>query len=218
MKKFYLPLIMSMMLSVQCFGHVNLLTPVGGETYNVGDTVTLRWQIAISHNLLNWDLFFSEDGGVSWDTIQVNIPSTGNSVGTLVEYDWVVPNKATSTAKIWIYMDNSGTDYDDKSGNFTINIPVGLSAYSEKGNFNLYPNPLQKGNNVNLSVSDNPHEISTIEVMDLSGKSLLVRYMNLPAGTLKSEIDLDGLKSGHYMLLIKDNQNVIISKRPFVIL
>lgn len=207
---------MSLMLSVQCFGHVNLLTPVGGETYDSGDTVKLRWQIAISHNLLNWDLFFSEDGGMSWDTIQVDIPSTGNSVGTLVEYDWVVPNIATSTAKIWIYMDNSGTDYDDKSGNFSISIPVGIANAPEKESFKLFPNPLQNTRTMNLSVTNNLHEIGTIEVMDLTGQSVLVRSMNLPAGPLKTKIDLTGLKSGYFYMLIRDKHDAVIAKKSFM--
>jgi len=107
--------------------HVNLLNPSGGEIYNPGDTVEIQWQIAISHALQNWDLFFSEDGGSTWDTIQIDIPSTGNAVGTVVNYTWVVPDIITSQARIWVYMDNTGTDYDDESPDFTIAANVQIT-------------------------------------------------------------------------------------------
>ncbi len=126
MKKLIPILILSLGV-LNVVAHVDLNTPTGGETYKVCETVTIEWQIAISHTLLNWDLFYSDDGGSTWDTIQIDIPPTGSSVGTIVTYDWVVPDIAGDSVKIWIYMDNAATDYQDKSGNFTVlanvNIP-----------------------------------------------------------------------------------------------
>ena len=108
------------LISLNTAAHVNLNNPTGGEAYNPGDTVILEWEIAINHTLLNWDLFISYDNGANYDTIQIDIPPTGQSVGTIDLYTWVVPNNPTTQAKIWIKMDNSGTDYQDISPNFTI--------------------------------------------------------------------------------------------------
>lgn len=99
--------------------HVGLDSPVGGETFTEGDTVNIQWHIEIQHTLKNWDLFFSPDGGVTWEVIQLDLdPSTLN-------YLWEVPRVATHQGRIRIYMDNVGTDYQDESGNFTIEtIPI----------------------------------------------------------------------------------------------
>jgi hypothetical protein len=97
--------------------HVELDNPLGGETFIVGQTVTIEWHIAIPHNTLNWDVLFSSDGGATWAFIQMDLP-----VGSL-SYSWVVPDIITSQARVSVIQDNSGTDYQDESMNFTIQAP-----------------------------------------------------------------------------------------------
>ncbi|MBL1280016.1 MAG: T9SS type A sorting domain-containing protein [Fluviicola sp.] len=124
----------------QLNAHVNLNNPTGGEVYNPGDTVIIEWQIAISHSLLNWDLSFSDNAGSTWNTIQLDIPSTGNTAGTVVTYEWIVPSTPTTQARIKIVMDNSATDYNDITPNFTIQSGVGLSEILSNS-LVLSPNP-----------------------------------------------------------------------------
>lgn len=141
MKKLILSLVIAFSV-LSASAHVNLNNPIGGETYTPGDTVTIAWQIAISHTLLNWDLFWSSNGGATWDTIQIDIPPTGSTVGTIDTYDWVVPNTPTGQAQIWIYMDNAATDYQDISGNFTINSLIGIEEPEAASHPAIYPNPI----------------------------------------------------------------------------
>ncbi len=107
---------------MQCFAgsllaHVELDNPLGGETFIVGQTVTIQWHIAIPHNTLNWDVLFSSDGGATWAFIQMDLP-----VGSL-SYSWVVPDIITSQARVSVIQDNEGQDYQDESMNFTIQAP-----------------------------------------------------------------------------------------------
>ncbi|MBK8831175.1 MAG: T9SS type A sorting domain-containing protein [Saprospiraceae bacterium] len=107
---------------MQCYAgtllaHVELDNPLGGETFTVGQTVTIQWHIAIPHNTLNWDVLFSTDGGATWSFIQMDLP-----VGSL-SYSWVVPDIITSQARVSVIQDNSGQDYQDESMNFTIQAP-----------------------------------------------------------------------------------------------
>ncbi len=101
-------------ISHHLFAHVTLDYPQGGETFIVGETVTIQWHIAIPHETLNWDLFFSSDEGVTWDTLQLNIPTEQ------ITFSWVVPDILTSQGRIRIFMDNVAQDYLDISMNFTI--------------------------------------------------------------------------------------------------
>lgn len=96
--------------------HVALDYPVGGETFTAGDTVNIQWHIQIQHNIINWDLYFSPDGGLTWQVIQLDIDPS------VLNYLWIVPRLETQQARIRIYMDNVGTDYQDESGNFTIQV------------------------------------------------------------------------------------------------
>ncbi|MFQ5606182.1 MAG: T9SS type A sorting domain-containing protein [bacterium] len=111
-------IIITLILSCACglWAHVELDYPQGGETFTAGEMVTLQWHIVIPHNTLNWDLFFSSDGGTSWNVIQQDLPPSELS------YPWEVPAVATTQGKVRVVMDNSGTDYQDSSLNFTIEI------------------------------------------------------------------------------------------------
>ena len=99
------------------YAHVELDYPQGGETFNVGQTVNIQWHIAIAHNTLNWDLLYSTDGGSTWEPIQMDLPP-----GSL-SYAWVVPSTVTTQARVSVIQDNSATDYQDESLNFTIQMP-----------------------------------------------------------------------------------------------
>ena len=100
--------------SFKALGHVGLDYPVGGETFIQGQTVTIEWHIVAFHPQLNWDLYYSIDGGNNWIPIQLDIP-----VETM-SYDWIVPAVETSLGKIKIYQDNVEQNYLDESMDFNI--------------------------------------------------------------------------------------------------
>jgi len=94
--------------------HVALDYPQGGETFIVGETILIQWHIVAPHITLNWDLFFSVDGGETWDTLQMDIPTSQLS------YEWAVPDSITTQARIQVFQDNEGQNYLDNSMDFTI--------------------------------------------------------------------------------------------------
>jgi len=116
LKIMIIPFVLLMASGSTAKAHVALDYPVGGETFNQGDTVNVQWHIVIPHDLQNWDLYFSDDGGVTWQAIELDLPPSQ------LDYPWVVPGNATTLGRVKIYMDNSGTDYEDQSGDFTITV------------------------------------------------------------------------------------------------
>ncbi|MEP6794820.1 MAG: T9SS type A sorting domain-containing protein [Saprospiraceae bacterium] len=94
--------------------HVALDYPQGGETFIEGQTVTIQWHIVAFHVTLNWDLYFSADGGDNWQPIQLDIPLDSLS------YTWYVPAIFTSQGRVRIIQDNATQDYLDFSLDFTI--------------------------------------------------------------------------------------------------
>ena len=98
------------------WAHVTLLAPNGGEVLEVGSTFTVRWQINIAHNLLNWDLWYSTTGaGGPWIEIAMDLPPGSGSAGSIHTYDWTVPNAVSDQVRVRVRMDNSGLDYYDIS-------------------------------------------------------------------------------------------------------
>ena len=98
----------------QVRAHVALDYPQGGETFIVGQTIVIEWHIVAPHITLNWDLFFSVDGGETWDTLQMDIPTSQLS------YEWLIPDSLTTQARIQVFQDNEGQNYLDNSLDFTI--------------------------------------------------------------------------------------------------
>ena len=108
------PLLTSLLLAGSATAHVALDFPVGGETFGVGDTVNIQWHVVVPHAQENWDLHFSPDGGANWEPIQLDMPVSQLS------FLWIVPPVVTEQAQVRIVQDNTGTDYEDISGDFTI--------------------------------------------------------------------------------------------------
>lgn len=118
----------SVLVTVPIQAHVILLNPNGGEQLEVGSVYTIRWQIQISHNLLNWDLAYSVDGaGGPWIEIVSNLPAGSGAVGSIHNYNWTIPDTVSDQVRVRVIMDNSGMDYQDISnGNFSI-IPAPIA-------------------------------------------------------------------------------------------
>ena len=105
--------------------HINLDDPNGGEVLEVGSVFTITWHILISHNLQNWDLWYSTSGsGGPWTTIAMNLPAGSGQVGSVHTYDWTIPFVLDDSVWVRVRMDNSATDYYDVSNApFSITLP-----------------------------------------------------------------------------------------------
>ncbi len=117
--------VFSLLLASSASGHVILDDPNGGEELEVGSVFTIKWRIQISHNLQNWDLWYSTTGsGGPWTMLATNLPAGSGAVGSVHTYDWTVPNVVNATVWVRVRMDNYGTDYYDVSnGPFSIVPP-----------------------------------------------------------------------------------------------
>lgn len=141
--------------------HVQLDYPRGGETFSAGETVFIQWHVEISHHQENWDLYFSADGGGTWEAIRLDMnPSQ-------LSYLWTVPQITSEHAQIRIYMDNVNIDYDDTSGDFIIQDT--LTSVRERAvhpkTFVLkpcYPNPFNPTTTINYRLSNTGHVKLTI--------------------------------------------------------
>ncbi len=90
-----------------------LLGPNGGEEWEVGREEEITWT---SSNVGMVDIFYTVDGGQTWDVIAEDV-SAGDGA-----YGWIVPNLPTTEARIRISDSDDGVPVDSSDGTFSIMV------------------------------------------------------------------------------------------------
>ncbi len=177
------------------YSHVGLVYPEGGETFHPGDMVTIEWEIIISHNTNNWDLYFSDDGGATWQDLQLDIDPDSLS------YDWIVPDDITDHGRIKVVMDNVGSNYEDESADFSITETVGIAPKPTSSSLKIYPNPARDFITVQ---SQSEQNVTALELQNSAGSILQsIEFSNKPTKGETRKISLDHIPAGIYFLRIK---------------
>ena len=175
--KVLLTVCLMLLVMSHTLAHVMLDSPTGGESYDPDQTVNISWHILVVHPQENWDLYFSTDGGSTWQDLALDIPSDQLS------YSWTVPDVETSQARIKIVMDNVSVDYQAESDDFSIGIFVPLILNYPMGDENFLGGTTEQISwQVNLSVS---FDSWSLFFSDDGGASWSAIAENLLPATLK---------------------------------
>ena len=195
----------AMLIHLSATAHVNLKSPKGGENFFPGESVKIEWKVAIAHDTKNWDLYFSTDGGKTYEVIKLDIDVKALS------YDWSVPYISTKTARIKIVMDNTEDDYSDESGDFTI---AGTSTASadlpEHSGIRLFPNPASDHVHINSSALSPP--IQNIWVFDDLGRVMDSLIPVREVSGKEYNMDVSHWPPGFYFMVVKIGEDVEIGR------
>jgi hypothetical protein len=190
-------LFIGIVLSIQLKAHVELNSPLGGETYHPGETVTITWTETIPHSTLNWDLFYSIDGGDSWIILKEGLALEARS------YQWFIPDVPTTKARIKIIQDNEGGDYERASPNFTIAAVTGILNPAKPAEMSVYPNPFTDFATLEFPIPINDKH--TLSIYNTQG--VLVRSFK-PGNSGKVEVQRGDLAVGHYYLQLREKRQI----------
>lgn len=193
-KKHSLLLLLFITVIFESKGHVDLLNPQGGETFNQGDIITIQWREVLQHNTLNWDLLFSSDGGITWNSIGIDIDANSLS------YNWIIPEIPTMEGRIKIVQDNVDNDYEDISEDFTISSITSLRKEIESIDFNMYPNPFTNYTTLEFDNPDHiPHILTFYDaqgrlvrtISDIKTNTVILARKNLMSGLYFFQLSSD---------------------------
>ncbi len=119
-------------LSVSAHLLAGSLTPKGGETYAVGENISIEWVATQAHDG-RYDIYYSKDGGKTY-AVELAGPWQGSKTDNAKNvYLWKAPAAAASTqVRIRIcqlfggHCAEPGTYMMDSPANFTISTSTGL--------------------------------------------------------------------------------------------
>lgn len=97
-------------------GHIQLVSPNGGEALNAGQLFPIQWLVEVEHDLQDWDLWYSTasaDG--PWMDVATNLAAGDPTAGSQHSFDWLIPNISAPSAWVRVRQDNSDQDYYDVS-------------------------------------------------------------------------------------------------------
>lgn len=206
----YLLYIMTCMVSFSLNAHPVMDYPKGGETFQAGETIIIRWHIAIEHEQEDWDLYFSPDGGQSWEIIAENLPPSA------MEYSWKLPEINTNQGEIRILMDNVEgiMDYDDISNGFSIEGENTVTGIEENritsSGLKVMPNPFSDRINIQFHIQEFTHV--NLSVFDINGSRVdLLLDRSLQPGNYEVRWGAEGRNSGfYYCRLLTRTSNTVI--------
>lgn len=190
---------------IQMEAHVELNSPEGGETYHPGDTMLITWTETIQHSTLNWDLYYSEDGGLTWSILKEDIPLEERS------YEWIVPGIYSARGRIRIVQDNEGEDYENSSQNFTIAPVTGISEPVLSLGIKIFPNPV--ANHATIEFEHQETLGYTLIIYDIRGVVVQTVPDIYPG---KIEIRRGSLSAGMYIVHLFDGQQVSAKGRLLI--
>ena len=181
--------------------------PKGGEVFEAGTVIDIKFDSFLSFPSAKNDLFFSSDSGLSWEYIGTT-PTQFDSI-----YSWTVPSINSNKCKIRV--GDYPCLYDENPGTFSISttVPVEVNLADEKS-FNLsqnYPNPFNPVTTINYSVPGTG--LVNITVFDLLGREVktLVNSAQI-AGEYSVPFDASKLSGGIYYYRITTNQSTMSRK------
>ena len=184
-----------------CF--VTVTSPNGAEAWAKGTTHFITWQSNVTYSL-RIELW---KGGVLNSTITQTTPNTGS-------FAWAIPSTVPGgndyKVKIVALSTNSSNlcyDFSDNYFNIISTNSGGIK--SVENEFNLYPNPCNDILNIKIG---NSGLQASIKIMNVTGKVIVDQIIRENTQNEEIKINTLAIADGFYILLIRQNQEIVYKK------
>jgi hypothetical protein len=198
------------------WGEINTLVMPAGP-FTVGQKVNLSWTVVNVDGETVTGIYFSSTGNAPWDSVAGLSPTT-------TSYQWTVPNKVSTKAKLWLYhySTNNGTrtsnpvttgnvgDHTIVTNAFTIKSATPILVGDKSGHLSFH----QTANLLALDFGSQNFRNLSVEVCALNGKTLQAsKFQNgsafslstasLPTGNAILRYKAEGLPESSRLILIQ---------------
>jgi hypothetical protein len=185
---------------------INLIYPAGGEDFNPGDIVNIKWGSQKINQVL---IGFSTNGGKTWSLVQSGVDSKFGI------YKWLVPSVNSANCMIKIVNKDNLSLLDTTKSPFTVGQ---INSVNDKAidpnSFSLdqnYPNPFNPSTTISFYLPAGGN--TALKVFDIYGKevkNLIAGYLN--AGRHDINFTADKLSSGVYFYQLETSSFISTKK------
>jgi hypothetical protein len=159
----------------------------------LGKDIPISWKVAEAINIAGFDLERSFDG-TSFSLLN------NKAIGNSNEYSFKDnhPQKAWYRVKVNEADGSSWYSWIESVNALPLNV-------------NIYPNPT--ANKINIVYTVNETGIKTLKLIDVQGRTMVIRSINTQLGNNIISIDISSLTNGTYLLTgLTENGNIIIKQ------
>ena len=181
-------------------GEIRFTRPTNNQAWISGRTERVVWT---RRDVDEFDLDLSIDGGLTWERIEDNVDAFK------LRYDWLVINECTENAMFRaLYQGDPNMEYG-RSNRFRI---LCTSIFEDEENIkvgNVYPNPVKDIASIDFNFAE--ALTLSIKLIDISGSTVREYAVNeVFIGVHRFELDLSGIASGSYYLLISSGDDSVL--------
>jgi hypothetical protein len=169
----------------------------------------LKWTTATEKDNAGFEIERSLDG-INFSMIKT-IPGVGNSVEDQ-HYSTTDATRQNAYYYRLVQVDIDGT----RNISSTIYVKTDCAAFNSEGINALYPNPVNGAQKMTLKYTSNNNESGKLTVMNVHGKVVLNKNVELTEGINIFYFDVDNLVNGIYYIKIESNKGQANKFRKFV--
>jgi hypothetical protein len=168
--------------------------PVTMTSFNANcdeDKVNIRWTTASEYNASHFSVQTSRDGQNWTEVAQIEAAGTSNQTTNYFYQDMMIGGVS--------YYRLVQVDFD---GEYEVFGPISVDCEISESSMKVYPNPTDADFTVLIQTTET-FENATIELVDLSGRSVQVKQMNITPGSTMIKFETDNINPGTYIVRIK---------------
>ncbi len=207
----FLFIILFLSFSTFSFAHVSLVYPKGGEQFNPEEQINIQWRVEIDHGANTWELYFSLNNGLSWDTLAIGI------MKSQLNYEWTIPDSfANKKCRILVVQNNAlGSKYTDQCTEFSIGTIADVSSrkpdIQEFALYPAYPDPFNNSTTISFNLPGLTNV--ELEIYNIAGQKIeTLLNQQMEPGLHKIFWNADNFSSGIYLYEIKAGNSLKTGK------
>lgn len=167
---------------------------IGFKATIAGKGIQLEWNTIAETNTQSFVVEYSTNGN-NWTTLS-SVAAKNTATANSYSYFHAQPAEGSNYYRLKMV---------DINGSFTYSN-VTFAVMGGKTDFSIFPNPV-KGK-LFVQWTSTKHEICTLIVTDIEGKTLLQQSANVQKGNNLFNVNTESLAKGTYILMIKGTKNV----------